>query len=35
MNLGLPATQARVEDLADRYLDALRVVQGELRKVLT
>lgn len=35
MNLGLPATQARVEDLVDRYLDALRVVQGELRKVLT
>lgn len=35
MNLGLPATQARVEDLAERYLGALRVIQAELRKVLT
>lgn len=35
MNLGLPATQDRVEDLADRYLDAMRLIQTELRKVLS
>lgn len=33
MNLGLPATHASVGDL-QRYLDPMRVVQGELRKVL-
>lgn len=35
MNLGLPATQASVQDLAHRYLDAMRLIQGEIRKVLT
>lgn len=35
MNLGLPATQNSVQDLADRYLDTMRVIQGEIRKVLT
>ncbi|WP_128255364.1 IclR family transcriptional regulator domain-containing protein [Falsirhodobacter deserti] len=35
MNLGLPATQARPEDLADRYLAPLRLIRDELRKVLT
>ncbi|WP_435169759.1 IclR family transcriptional regulator domain-containing protein [Falsirhodobacter sp. 1013] len=34
LNLGVPATQGKVEDLARRYLDAMRVVQAELRKVL-
>ncbi|MFD1913025.1 IclR family transcriptional regulator domain-containing protein [Halodurantibacterium flavum] len=34
LNLGLPATQADVSDLARRYLPALRDVQQELRATL-
>lgn len=35
MNIGPPASQAQIEELADRYLNAMWVIQAELRKVLT
>ena len=34
LNVGVAATQARIEDLAGLYLPALRAVQAELRAVL-
>lgn len=34
MNLGLPAMQGSVSDLAERYLKTMRAIQGELRRVL-
>lgn len=35
MNIGLPTTSASARDLSDRYLDAMRVVQAELKKVIS
>lgn len=35
MNLGLPVTHNKVEDVADQYLNALKLIQAEIRKVLT
>lgn len=34
MNIGLPATQGTVEDLAARYLKGMQVIQSEIRQVL-